>query len=89
MPESEPLRRIEPPPHDRTLKIEEDGDGWKGRVKPKIRLMGHWLGRAGFTPGRRVQVTCVALGVIELRSSDTLMMNETNQPLPKQPELSL
>ena len=51
----------------RTLKIEADGDLWKGLVKPKIRLMGCWLERAGFKPGTHVQVTCIAPGVIELR----------------------
>jgi len=51
----------------RTLKIEEDGDFWKSRAKPKIRLIGRWLERAGFSPGSRVLVTCVAPGIIELR----------------------
>ena len=51
----------------RTLKIEEDGDFWKSRAKPKIRLIGRWLERAGFSPGSRVHVTCVAPGFIELR----------------------
>ena len=51
----------------RTLKIEEDGDRWKG-IKPKIRLMGRWLEQAGFKPGERVAVTCIAPGHIELRS---------------------
>jgi hypothetical protein len=51
----------------RTLKIEEDGDFWKSRAKPKIRLIGRWLERAGFSPGGRVHVTCVAPGIIELR----------------------
>lgn len=66
---------IRPPtelsPAVRVLKIEADGDAWKGLIKPKIRLMGHWLERAGFRPGQHVQVTCVAPGIIELRSSDT------------------
>jgi len=53
----------------RSLQIEEDGDRWRG-FKPKIRLVGRWLERAGFAPGDRVQITCVAPGVIELRSSD-------------------
>jgi hypothetical protein len=62
----------------RTLKIEEDGDRWKGRIKAKIRLRGHWLEQAGFKPGNRVSVKCVAHGVIELRSRNTtLMLNET------------
>src|SRR5450756_73981 len=44
----------------RKLKIEADGDFWKGLMKPKIRLMGRWLARAGFQPGNCVHVTCVA-----------------------------
>jgi hypothetical protein len=55
----------------RSLKIEADGDAWKRRIKPKIRLMGRWLERAGFKPGDRVHVVCVAPGVIELRSPAT------------------
>ena len=54
----------------RILKIEADGDAWKGAIKPKIRLMGRWLERAGFKPDTRVRVRCVAPGVIELRSGD-------------------
>ena len=55
----------------RVLKIEADGDSWKGLIKPKIRLMGRWLEQAGFSPGSHVHVTCVAPGIIELRSGDT------------------
>ena len=58
-----------PSPSVRTLKIESDGDAWKGVLKPKIRLMGRWLEQAGFKPGSHVQVISVAPGVIELRSS--------------------
>ncbi len=57
------------PPTVRRLKIETEGDAWKGLIKPKIRLMGRWLEQAGFKPGSGVQVTCVAPGVIELRAS--------------------
>ena len=70
----------------RTLKIEQDGDGWKDSIKPKIRLMGRWLERAGFKPGNRVHVTCVAPGVIELRSPDAVMVNGTKQPSSDEPE---
>ncbi len=52
----------------RRLQIEAVGDFWKGLTKPRIRLMGRWLERAGFTPGQRVNVTCVAPGVLELRA---------------------
>jgi len=55
-------------PPVRDLKIEAEGDSWRGLFKPKIRLIGRWLERAGFKPGNRVQVVCVAPGVIELRS---------------------
>jgi hypothetical protein len=68
--------RIAPDPSIRTLKIEAEGDAWKGVIKPKIRLIGCWLERAGFRPGTHVHVTCVAPGVIELRSPDTV----TNEP---------
>ena len=67
----------EPQPLVRTLKIEADGDFWKGIIKPKIRIKGHWLERAGFRPGNRVQVACIAPGVIELRSANPLAANET------------
>lgn len=78
--------RIEPPSTVRTLKIEAEGDLWKGLIKPKIRLMGRWLEQAGFRPGLRVQVTCVAPGVIELRSPDTSLARETHQPSSEQPD---
>ena len=54
----------------RRLKIEEHGDAWNGLLKPKIRLVGRWLDRAGFKPGSHVHVVCVAPGVLELRSAD-------------------
>jgi hypothetical protein len=62
---------IKPRPQatSRNLKIEADGDAWKRQVKPKIRLVGRWLEQAGFRPGDRVQVVCLASGVIELRST--------------------
>lgn len=44
----------------RTLKIEEDGDYFAGRIKPKLRLSGRWLERAGFKLGTRVLVKCLA-----------------------------
>jgi hypothetical protein len=55
----------------RTLKIEEDGDPWAGKIRPKIRLQGYWLERSGFKPGNRVRVERVAHGVLELRSKDS------------------
>ena len=69
-----PVISTGPPPTMRSLKIEADGDPWKGLIKPKIRLIGKWLQNAGFKPGHRVRVTCVEAGVIELRS-----IHETEQ----------
>ena len=54
----------------RTLKIEEEGDFSTKRTKPKIRLMGRWLEKAGFCPGYRVHVYCISPGMIELRIHD-------------------
>lgn len=54
-------------PNTRRLKIEEVGEFYLGVTKPKIRLTGKWLERAGFKPGHHVQITCIAPGVIEMR----------------------
>jgi hypothetical protein len=59
----------------RNLKIEAEGDYFRGRIKPKLRLMGQWLERAGFRPGTRVSVRCLGSGIIELRS-ETAEVNE-------------
>jgi hypothetical protein len=75
-PVGDPHPQTEAGQSSRTLKIEADGDFWKGLIKPKIRLMGRWLERAGFSPGGQVQVTCVAPGVIELRSPNALTFND-------------
>ena len=64
----EPPKASTSAPPVRTLKIEAEGDYFRGRIKPKLRLMGHWLERAGFKPGTRVSVRCLGSGVIELRS---------------------
>ena len=55
----------------RNLKIEACGDFWQGRVTPKIRLAGHWLERAGFKPGCRVEVQFIEPGKLALKSVDT------------------
>ncbi|MEW6156569.1 MAG: SymE family type I addiction module toxin [Verrucomicrobiota bacterium] len=77
--EGEFPRRPESSQPVRNLKIEADGDRWKG-IKPKIRLMGRWLEGAGFKPGGRVQVTCVAPGIIELRSAEPTLNEATPEP---------
>jgi len=73
----------------RTLKIEEEGDFSEHRVKPKIRLMGRWLEKAGFRPGGRVQVVCRAPGIIELRIPDALSSSEAKPIKWEQPDLAL
>ena len=72
--------RMEPSSTVRTLQIEAHGDPWKGPVKPKIRLLGRWLEQAGFSPGLRVRVTCVAPGLIELRSPSALSLTQAQPP---------
>ena len=55
-------------------------------IKPKIRITGQWLERAGFNPGSHVQVTCLAPGVIELRSPDASTVDGTKQLSQEQPD---
>lgn len=52
----------------RNLKIEERGDAFARKTFPGIRLIGRWLERAGFPPGKRVQVTQLANGVLQLEA---------------------
>jgi len=70
--------------HDsiRTLKIEADGDTWKGSIKPKIRLMGCWLERAGFKPSDRVIISYVAPGVLELRYLGPVLVDGKGESTP-------
>jgi hypothetical protein len=51
----------------RTLRIERTGDFWQGKIKPRIRIGGQWLERAGFKPGHRVEVTLEQPGTLILR----------------------
>ena len=50
----------------RSLKIEATGDFWRGRIKPRIRIAGQWLARAGFKAGHRVEVQCPQPGTLSL-----------------------
>ena len=86
-PPIESPNQVEPHPAVRKLKIEADGDLWKCPIKPKIRLIGRWLERAGFRPGNHVHVTCIAPGVIELRSPDVSMLNKASHPASKKLQL--
>ena len=40
----------------RSLKIEAIGDFAYRKIKPRIRLSGNWLERAGFKPGHRALI---------------------------------
>jgi len=87
--ESKSLHPTETDPPCRSLKIEADGDPWKGLIKPKIRLVGRWLEEAGFRPGHHVRVTCLAPGVLELRSPDASPANEAKPDSSQSSEHSL
>jgi hypothetical protein len=52
-----------------SLAIEELGTSFQVEKRvPLVRLKGHWLKAAGFTAGKRVTVTCLSPGVMELRA---------------------
>jgi hypothetical protein len=57
-------------PHTRSLAVEATGDPWQGGIKPRIRIAGQWLERAGFKPGHRVEVTLEQPGTLTLRFLD-------------------
>ena len=57
-------------PHTRSLAVEAIGDPWRGQIKPRIRIAGQWLERAGFTPGHRVEVRLEQPGILTLRFLD-------------------
>jgi Toxin SymE, type I toxin-antitoxin system len=61
----------------RNLKIESTGDYFAGKVKPQIRLKGHWLDHAGFRPGHHVAVYVIWPGLLALR-----FLEETTLAIP-------
>ena len=88
MQDSNSIPRAGPHLSVRTLKIEPHGDFSKGLIKAKIRLIGRWLEEAGFRPGHHVRVTCVAPGVIELRSAEAVPVGEAKPELSEQSDRS-
>ncbi len=58
---------MKPVMRPRILTIEETGDYYASTVRPRIRLSGQWLERAGFKPGHRVQVEWIEDVVLSLR----------------------
>jgi hypothetical protein len=53
------------------LKVQDVGDYYQKKVKPKIKLEGAWLLDAGLEPDRHVEVTNPVPGVLILRSMET------------------
>lgn len=51
----------------RLLKIEAVGDFACRKIKPRIRLSGHWLEQAGFRPGHRVEISSPKAGELMLQ----------------------
>lgn len=71
----------------RVLKVESEGDPWKNKVKPKIRLVGRWLERWGFPAERQVEVTPIEPGVLQLKLKPLAneQQSATNGSLAEQP----
>ena len=51
----------------RSLKIEAVGDFAHRKIKPRIRLSGQWLEKAGFKPGHRVEILELKPGELSLQ----------------------
>jgi hypothetical protein len=51
----------------RSLKIEAVGDFAYRKIKPRIRLSGHWLERAGFKPEHRAEIHVSRAGELTLQ----------------------
>ena len=58
---------LEIPIKRRTLKIEAIGDFAYCKIKPRIRLSGQWLEKAGFKPGHRAAIHVPRPGELTLR----------------------
>ena len=61
------MNDLENPVNRRSLKIEAIGDFAYNKIKPRIRLSGHWLERAGFKPGHRAVIHVPRLGELTLQ----------------------
>jgi hypothetical protein len=57
----------------RSLKIESIGDFVYGKVKPRIRLSGQWLEKAGFKPGNRVEINSLESGKLTLQFKENVL----------------
>jgi len=61
------MNDLENPVNRRSLKIEAIGDFAYRKIKPRIRLSGHWLERAGFKPGHRAVIHVPRPGELTLQ----------------------
>ena len=61
----------------RTLKIEAIGDFARHKIKPRIRLTGQWLERAGFKPGHRVEIYSSKPGELSLQFKEEYPQQDT------------
>jgi 3'-phosphoadenosine 5'-phosphosulfate sulfotransferase len=59
----------------RNLKIEAIGDFACRKIKPRIRLSGYWLERAGFKPGHRVVIHESKPGELTIRFTKHSLAN--------------
>ena len=70
----------------RSLAIEELGTSFQVEKRvPLVRLKGHWLEAAGFTAGKRVTVTYLSPGVMELRAETVSVTPEGVRGLAEAP----
>jgi hypothetical protein len=58
---------LEKPVKRRSLKIEAIGDFAYRKIKPRIRLSGQWLEKAGFKPGHRAVIHVAGPGELTLQ----------------------
>jgi hypothetical protein len=61
------MNNLEEPVKRRSLKIEAIGDFARRKIKPRIRLSGHWLEQAGFKPGHRAIIHVPRPGELTLQ----------------------
>lgn len=73
-------KKARAPPGRRTLKIETVGDFAYRKIKPRIRLTGHWLEQAGFKPGHRVEIHLLKPGEMTLQFKENLPHPTDCQP---------
>jgi hypothetical protein len=59
----------------RSLKIEAVGDFAYRKIKPRIRLSGHWLEKAGFKPGHRAVIHESSPGELTLQFKERAPAN--------------